>query len=219
YAYFIYKRGYIKKLSQLIIIGGGLSIQKGIKKNLWEKIGNRFTIGINYSYKYFQSTCLICMNYTDFYDTNRKTLKKLPLIVTCSRPHPSKWEENTILINKNFALSGILALYVGLLLEPKEIFLLGYDYGGKDNNTHFYQNDINHQGIGKVVYYNHQGHVERDFNQFKNTKTKIYNVSPNSNINSFEKIDYQTFFNKLDNVIINQYELKKEIKKSIGGEK
>ena len=105
------------ELKQLIIIGGGNSIQEGINKYIWKKLENTFTIGINYSYRYFQSTCLICMNYTDFYDTNRDELKDLPMIVTVDRPFPSKWEDNTILVkNEGYSLSGILALKLGMTL-------------------------------------------------------------------------------------------------------
>ena len=43
----------MKKSNQLIIIGGGASIEEGISKNLWEKIKNKFVIGINYSYHHF----------------------------------------------------------------------------------------------------------------------------------------------------------------------
>lgn len=200
---------------QLVILGGGYSITEGYKGDLWFKLHNHLTCGINYSYKYFNSTYFCCMNYTNFYDINRIDLVKLPLIVTPNRPHPSKWESNTILINKNFALSGILALYIGLLLEPKEIFLLGYDYKAINNHTHFYQGAISHRGIGNTKYYDYMGHAERDFNQFKDSKIKIYNVSPESRIELFEKINYITFFKKLDNVLVNQEKARIKIKEKL----
>lgn len=197
---------------QLIIIGGGASINEGINHDLWYKLDGHLTCGINYSFKYFNSTFLACMNYTDFYNTNRNKLKKLPLIITCSRPHSSKWLKNTILINQNFRLSGILALYIGIKLEVKEIYLLGFDYSKQNNRTHFYQGDIKHRGIGQDQYYN-RGFENRDFDKFKNTKTKIYNVSPNSKINSFSKINYAKFFKKLNDNKYNQKELVKEIRR------
>lgn len=205
----------MNKIKQLIIIGGGTSIKEGIKKDLWIKLKNKFTCGINYSYKYFNSTYLCCMNYTDFYDTNRKELKKLPLIISIARPHPSKWEKNTILINNHlcFVLSGILALYIGIELEPTEIFLLGFDYGTLNNKTHFYQDKIQHRGIGKSQYYDYPGHAERDFDQFKKTKkVRIYNVSLESKITAFPKISYDKFFRMLNNKTYNQKELIKYIK-------
>ena len=201
--------------NSLIIIGGGYSIKQGLEEGLYPKLANRLICGINYAYKYFDLTYLTCLNYTDFYNENRIELSKLPLIVTCNRPHPSRWLTNTILINKNFALSGILALHVGLLLEPKEIFLLGFDYKAINHHTHFYQGAISHRGIGKTKYYDYQGHAERDFGQFKDSKIKIWNVSPDSKIESFEKINYQSFFKKLDNKNINQDEMRKEIKQRL----
>ena len=199
---------------QLIIVGGGFSIKQGLEEGLYPKLANRLICGINYAYKYFDLTYLTCLNYTDFYNENRIELSKLPLIVTCNRPHPSRWLTNTHLINKNFALSGILALHVGLLLEPKEIFLLGFDYKAINHHTHFYQGAISHRGIGKTKYYTSE-HANRDFNQFKDSKIKIWNVSPDSKIEVFSKINYQTFFKKLDKVFGNQNELRKEIKQRL----
>lgn len=204
------------KTKQLIIIGGGESITKGVDKGLWSALRGCFTCGINYSYRYFQSTFLCCMNYTDFYDVNRKELSKLPLIITCARPHPSKWEKNTMLINKNFMLSGILALKVGMdILEEGEIFLLGYDYSKQNNKTHFYQGDIKHRGIGGDKYYN-RGFEDKDFRPFcNNKKIKIYNVSMKSKIKCFSKLTYHKFFKKLDDSIYNQKGLVEEIKRRI----
>ena len=44
------------KPKQLIIVGGGESINKGVNKGLWDALRGRFTCGINYSYRYFQSS-------------------------------------------------------------------------------------------------------------------------------------------------------------------
>jgi len=204
------------KPNQLIIIGGGESINKADRKRLLSTLRGRFTCGINYSYKYFSTTFLTCMNYTDFYDTNRKELSKLPLVVSCNRPHPSKWEKNTVLVDKNYMLSGILALDVGMrILEEGEIYLLGFDYSAINNRTHFYQNAINHKGIGKDQYYN-RGFEDRDFRPFcNNKKIKIFNVSMKSCIKCFSKLTYHKFFKKLDNSKYNQEGLVKEIKRKI----
>lgn len=215
---------------QLIIIGGGYSIQDGIKKDLWNRLEGRFTCGINYSYRYFNSTYLCCMNYADFYDINRYELRQLPLIITIKRPHPSVWEKNTILLKENHTLSGVLALYVATQLLDKndEIFLLGYDYGALNTNkdakgrshTHFYQDKIEHNGIGRTLYYNgYKNHAQRDFESF--TRDNIYNVSLKSNINSFNKISYDEFFNKLDKNVYAQEGLRTRIREKLapnGGE-
>jgi len=205
------------KPKQLIIVGGGESINKGVNKGLWDALRGRFTCGINYSYRYFQSTYLCCMNYTDFYDVNRKELAKLPLVISCDRPHPSKWEKNTVLVDKNYMLSGILALDVGMrVLEEGKIFLLGYDYNEQNNKTHFYQGEIDHRGIGKSAYYD-RGFEDRDFRPFcNNKKIKIYNVSMKSRIKCFSKLTYNKFYKKLDDSKYNQEGLVKEIKRRLG---
>ena len=200
---------------QLIIIGGGNSILGGIKIGLLDKLEEKFTCGINYSYRYFKTTYLCCMNYTDFYDTNRKELKKLPLIVTCNRPHPSKWEKNTILVKQSFALSGMLALSIAIDLMKKEdeIFLLGYDYGSINEKTHFYQDEITHNGVNQIAYYDYYGHAERDFLPFNGNN--VYNVSIDSQINVFPKLSYEQFFKKLDTQAYKQEALRKAIRKSL----
>ena len=199
---------------QLIIIGGGNSILDGIKIGLLEKLDGKFTCGINYAYKYFNSTFLVCLNYVDFYDANRKELKKLPLIVTCNRPHPSIWENNTVTVKEHFTLSGILALSVAckLLNADDEIFLLGYDYGAYNGKTHFYQDKITHRGVNQIAYYDYEGHAERDFGEFKGN---IYNVSLSSSISCFPKISYIQFFKILDNQKYNQNILRKTINQKI----
>ena len=202
------------KPKQLVIIGGGSSINKGVDKGLWAALRGCFAIGINYSYRYFDSTCLACVNYSDFYDTNRKELAKLPLIITPNRPHPSKWENNTVTVKEHFVLSGVLALSVAckLLNADDEIFLLGYDYGAYNGKTHFYQDKIHHRGVNKTAYYDYEGHAERDFRDFN---SNIYNVSINSRINVFPKLSYEQFFCKLATKEYKQDALRKAVRKSL----
>ena len=211
---------------QIILLGSGISIKEGIYNGLWERIKDSFSIGINYSFRYSSSTALCCMNYTDFYDVNREELKELPLIITCERPHPSAWEDNTVLVkNKNYALSGILALDIATMMLGKgdEIFLLGFDYGAinetKDsqgrNMTHFYQDQIEHRGIGENGYYTHIRHAYKDFDRFIFSKCSIFNVSMDSRLDCFGKISYDTFFKKLDNKTYNQDNLRAKIKDKI----
>ncbi len=216
------------KPKQLIIIGGGYSIQEGIRKGLIDELKGRVVCGINYSYHYFDSTYLCCLNYTDFYDKNRQELVLLPLIFTTTRPHPSQYEDNTIVLPHliSYRLTGIFALEMGCdVLEEGEIFLLGYDYSEdkkkedskKRPMTHFYQEQIEHRGIGKAKYYHYPQHAKRDFDRFKNMrKIKIYNVSINSKINAFPKISYEQFFDILNDKKFNQEKLRKNIIKKLG---
>lgn len=221
-------------LSQCFIIGGGSSIEEGINKGLWEKLKDKFVIGINYSYRHLNSTIQVYLDYK-FYNENIKDLDKLPLIITKTG---KKLPSNTIQIksistyNRDVrkgcfkgSLSGIYALSLAIYLldqmggeGEKQLFLLGFDFCGigKFKNgkakTHYYD-DIPHRGVGKINYYNTKGRADRDFAPFaKETKVKIFNVSLQSKINVFPKIDYMTFCKMLDNQTFNQEELRQYIK-------
>lgn len=72
--------------------------------------------------------------------------------------------------------------------------------------THYYQGDKTreHRGEGLVNYYVSKN-PDEVFKPFENeTKIKIYNVSPNSAINTFQKIDYPTFYSLVDNSTYDQ---------------
>ena len=222
---------------QAIIIGGGWSKTEGIEKGLWEKIKDKFTCCINYDYKYFNNATFNSFVDAVFYLKEINNLKNLPLIIGKHHKlvenvrHP-----NTILLqvdDKNYtrnldigvyksSLSGLFSLSLMIyLLNAGEIFLLGYDFGGngmKDGKgkwiTHSYQGDYQHSGTGRInAYKKHQ-----KFGVYSEEKQcKIYNVSPNSKIETFEKISYSQFFNKLDNSVYNQIRLREKIKEKLKG--
>jgi hypothetical protein len=225
-------------LNQLIIIGGGSSIKEGIEKDLWNKIKGHFILGTNFSYKFLEATAQ-CYVDTNFYDKNFEDLKTLPLVIGQGRKIKQK-AENTLTISciskydRNLKNGIYAANLVGLyslslaiyLLDIGEIYLLGYDYGTINNNldeknrriSHFYQGKIEHRGIGKCNWYDTIGRSDKDFGVYKEeNKIKIYNVSPKSNINIFEKIDYDTFFKKLDNNVYDQESLRTFIKEKLNG--
>ena len=112
------------------------------------------------------------------------------------------------------------------------------DYGAKkgpgahgrayDNGkaiTHFYQHDQNspeHRGIGKINWYEateidkltkrRMTRAEVEFGVYKDeSKVKIYNVSPDSRIPTFPKINYDQFFSMLNDQEYNQGVLRKEV--------
>jgi len=226
----------LKKPLQLVIIGGGSSIQEGVSKDLWNKLKDKFVIGINYSYNYFKDPTILCYCDKKFYNDERKKIKNLPLVIgkEHGQLHP---EPNTIMLKtiaskysrdlKNgvwkSSLTGIFALTLAIhLLDEGEIFLLGYDYSaiGKSKRseslTHFYQEEIQHRGTGRTNYYDSSGRADKDFLPYKNEKKiKIYNVSMNSRINTFKKISYDQFFKMLDKKTYNQEELRKFIKEKL----
>lgn len=226
----------MNKPTQLVILGGGSSISEGISKELWDKLKDKFVIGINYSYRYFSNPTIQCFCDDKFYKDEREQLKNLPLIIgkQHGQLHP---EPNTIMLKTKAdkyrrdirngiwksSLTGIFALSLGIyLLDVGEIFLLGYDYSGQGKDekgravTHFYQDDITHRGTGKINYYDSKGRADKDFGVYKDEKKiKIYNVSLNSRIDVFEKISYDDFFEKLGKKRYNQEELKDFVKERL----
>lgn len=107
-------------------------------------------------------------------------------------------------------LTGIFALSLAVAEGYDLIYLLGYDFGTvdiKNSQTHFYQGKLEvwSTGVGKPTLYRSKHNIVgkdiKDFEVFKQeSETKIVNVSPESNIKYFEKIDYPQFFERLANV-------------------
>jgi len=216
---------------QIILIGGGASIREGLTLGLWDKLKDKFVLGTNYSFKYFLSTATCCVDW-DFYDKQREELKNLPLVITRDRKKNAVYSSNTIAIptistyKRNIVpdglyggmLTGVFSLSLAIyLLGIGEIYLLGYDWtntykAGEAAQTHFYQGEISHRGIGKINYYRSHtsSHV---YNVFKNeTECKIYNVSLNSNISEFPKISYPEFFDRLNKETYDQNILRSNIR-------
>ena len=65
---------------QLIILGGGTSVVEGINKDLFPKLENKFTIGLNYSHHFVDSTCWMYVDDT-YYLNQVKYMEKLPLTI------------------------------------------------------------------------------------------------------------------------------------------
>lgn len=216
----------MQNVKQLIIIGGGKSIQEGIDKGLWEKLRYRFTFGCNYSYRFFESTVQLYVDSTFYNDIVRTNdIEKIPLIIGQGKNIEKKPSNSLVVpcISKytrdltdgvySASLVGLYALSMCIyLLDVGEIYLLGYDYGSivtdlddkQRKITHFYQGQIQHRGIGKTSWYDTKNRADKDFGVYSNEKKiKIYNVSKQSKINTFEKISYDEFFSKLDT---NQYD-------------
>lgn len=106
----------------------------------------------------------------------------------------------------HMGLSGTFAISLACKLEYDYIYLLGFDFGTSsitDKHTHYYQYDkidFISQGVNNPNVYMTQNSVKKDVNDydyFLNFKPKIYNVSPQSNINSFQKITYPQFYKQL----------------------
>ena len=131
-------------------------------------------------------------------------------------------------------LIGLKALNMAIALDCKEIYLLGFDAGGDDENrTHFYSdtekgsyvwNGTKHCGVGKDKkgYYKTGNYNKLEelnkywFEPFEDELKKgirIYNVSLNSNITTIPKISYNDFYNNLNEIhSSNQNEIREYIK-------
>lgn len=229
---------------QIILIGGGSSIKPELEE-LQTILKNKFTIGLNYAYKYFPHCTFHSYVDHEFYTDELEGLKVLPLIIgNYSSNLNNKIHSNTVMlptrpkysrdIKKGVykdSLVGIFALTLAIcFLGEGEIFLLGYDLGGKNNNkdrdergraiTHFYQStekgSLQHRGIGKINYYRIHKKSHKDFGCFRDLEgIKIYNVSTESKLEEFEKIDYNAFYKKLNKEDLNQDKLREDIKKNL----
>lgn len=73
-------------INRCCIVGSGFSVREGLwntKINqlpIWNAINNEFTIGLNWSFKWFNSTVLMYSDY-QFYFTEKNNLKNVPLIL------------------------------------------------------------------------------------------------------------------------------------------
>jgi hypothetical protein len=232
-------------LNEIIIIGGGTSIEPEIKR-LEPVLAHKCTILTNYSYKHFPGTFLTFLdrefyvpdyakNYADEHAIRHpdiyKELSNLPLIVGINDNGIEEFKlNNTILLNKKCRenLTGVFALKLAeTILESGKIFCLGFDWNRRiglpprdpnytphsDLQIHYY-NDIKHRGIGYVGYYENHN-PDKEFSRFIKKDIKIYNVSLESNIRSFEKISYEQFYELLTKKSLNQEELRKFIKNKL----
>jgi hypothetical protein len=169
---------------QAIILGGGTSVLEGIKKGLFEQFKNRFTVGLNYSHHFVNTTFLMYVDET-FANGQKYYLERLPLVVGMEHAGVSV-QPNTIELSATTdykrdcgkgvyraSLVGLFALsFMIHVLDEGEIFLLGFDYGAKKGKglhgraydkhghalTHWYQQgDIRSIYTGQNQEIRHRG--------------------------------------------------------------
>jgi len=186
-----------------VIIAGGSSI-KGFDLEL---LGGQFTFGLNYVYRFMDPVSIVWVD-KDFYAEERHLLEKSKAIKIARKD--CVVSNDTILLQdsrkKYYGKSslkdgiyssymvGLFALTMCIALEFNEIFLLGYDCRYVNNESHFH--NIEHRGK-----YNEKAYLKSAgmFNVYKDSKSKIYNVSEVSLIDVFQKITYEDFIKKLCN--------------------
>jgi hypothetical protein len=126
-------------------------------------------------------------------------------------------------------LTGIWSITLALwLMDFKGIlYILGYDFSKRTPEQiknkefvsyHYYSKDEKekseqiHPG-GNWYERNNPDDIFKPFLQEK--AVKVYNVSPDSNINTFEKISYEQFFKQMSNLTYNQENFRLEIKEKL----
>jgi hypothetical protein len=219
-------------------------LQKRIQNRFVITINYSYSHFPNATFLTFMDRSFYCPSLEDIskgYKNTYEDLKSLPLIIGTNADSVvlEKKLPNTYIVpfcpfklNKKDALTkgfysapgggrtGVFALSLALFLTDYKgkIFCLGLDYGlnKNSNNLHYYpKSEILHRGSDSTKFYdNHSGdEIYKPFLPFKNN---IYNVSPNSNLNLFKKIDYQEFFSKLGLFTYNQDFLRRDILIKLG---
>jgi hypothetical protein len=135
-------------------------------------------------------------------------------------------------------LIGIKALNLAIALNYDEIYLLGFDAcGDEKNRTHFYSdtevgtyewNNQKQSGVGKDKrgYYRTGNYNKlkalnniwfQPFEEELQKGIKIYNVSLNSKIDTFPKISYKNFYERLNiNArVVNHEAIRQEIRQKL----
>lgn len=241
--------------SQLFLLGGGASVRYlgAIEQGLFSFLQNKFCIGINYSYKFVQTTCNLGVDETMYNnETTHAEIAALPLWIGKEHKDLKNREQNSIFLKPSkvydrvlkagvykASLSGLFALSLGIKFMSfeqtnPEIYLLGYDYSKAahlvDSKgrpvSHWYQEDFEHRGTGKVNWYQQTGiaedtkqriaYADLEFRPFaKETKVKIYNVGGTSLIPHFEHLSYEEFFMKQYTAVQDQNKLCTDLKECL----
>jgi hypothetical protein len=209
-----------------IIVGGGPSIKEGIEVGLWDKIKEKEIWSLNYAFMtmpylptrelwidlmFFKDNIVALQNlYSKGVSCHAKSHRlyvNIPEIEQYVTTREPKEFDEKMFLGQN-GLCGFFALSIAIKEEYDTVYLLGYDYGTvnpDDKFTHYYQNTLktNSVGIAHPELYRQGGDLHPFIDDFvlylaPNIKTKIYNVSIPSNITYFEKLNWQEFFNKIN---------------------
>jgi len=212
-------------MSKCILIGGGDSVNEGRALDLWTKIKGEDIYSVNYAFlampylpqhEVWVDTGFFKNNLQRIEDLHKagvecvtKANARYNGISGIKQEQVNKTGKSTDggLYTGTMGLSGTFALSLAVQREYDTIYILGYDYGTNslnNTNTHFYQDDkvnyISHGVRNPKIYLERTNNVKASVNNydyFKQFPCKIYNVSLRSNIATFEKIDYPTFFEKI----------------------
>jgi hypothetical protein len=233
--------------NRVFILGGGSSIRQNqwsvpiSQLPLWSWLKGEFVINTNYGEKFFSSTAMMYSDY-QFYYCNKEWIDNVLLVIGKEdgyyRREGSVKLGNNVLLTKDlhFQLIGIAAIDLAIKLGIKEIFLLGFDSTEIDGHTHYYDdtnigtyvyNNRAYCGIGKhengkykTGNYNNIDELNNVFMGHLKTLPKgikVSNVSPESKISIFPKMNYNQLYSYLNHypIVCDQDEIRKEIKKGL----
>lgn len=208
-------------MKDIFIIGGGDSIREHIYSGLWDLLKGREILAINtaiYTMPYLPSKMIFIDTpvYTshkakieDFLSKGVQCIGKKHSIYdntgitqykTCRESHQITDMSNNGLYVSVIGLSGYFALSYAIFHKYDRIFLFGYDFGTINNSkrTHYYQDmkcECKSNKIGQTdMYFNRNNEPKKEvklFDLYLQFNVPIYNVSINSNIKSFPRINYQ----------------------------
>lgn len=210
-------------MRRVILIGGGKSVLEGIETGLWDKIFEEEIWSLNYAFRAmpYLPKREVWVD-TTFFRNNIDSLQKLHESgVECHAKKNDRYlgidsiiqhsvtrepnEKDSHLFTGHMGLCGMFALSLAVKEKYDEIYLLGYDFGTpieSDIHTHFYQDKTEYisSGVGRPQVYLAHGSTPKksvhDFDIYKNYQC-VYNVSTISHIDSFPKITYQEFYDKI----------------------
>lgn len=196
----------------IVVLGSGYSLSSFD----FDSLKNKNIIAINHSFKYCNPFALCAMdsgfilnelgikedpeqffqdqNFYSFFYYACRIFPKFEHSKVIKVKHSEKPEISNLINEKLYSqgLSGIMGLHLAVCLNPKRIFLLGYDCR-VGSLTHFSDHEQNHKWKFGNSNNNYENKAER-FNLFAKYKEKIYNVSLESKIKTFQKISFNEFY-------------------------
>jgi hypothetical protein len=189
--------------NEVFIVAGGPSL-KGFN---WSRLNGKDIIAINRSYEVLPNAKYIYFADHDFFANHQADmLAHQGQIITgyasniCKKQivHPQVWEykltgpngldtqTNCIRHGRN---GGYAAINVAFHLGYKTIYLMGYDMGRKESDTHW------HDGHPRIdpesIYDTMLGHYATIAEPLKNNGVQVFNTNPDSRLKSFPFISIE----------------------------
>lgn len=247
-------------INDIIILGSGASINQGINLGLSNYVENFASFGINEAIKFFDCTAYTFGDWYAYAD-RFELYSKANLVIGRYDMHIGRKiegarycpkHEGLILLQGSgkyygrnglekglysSVLTGAFTLNLSLCLNPKRIFLCGFDNCEINGLTHFYSGisgagqfkdfegkatsgvGKNEKGEYKTSFYNNtDASINALWKPFAQEKDiSIFNVSLESRISIFQKINYPEMFQRLDinKNRINQVEAQNQIRQQL----